>query len=158
MTWPDADAWIGVPYGTPMSIPSCIRPQRIPKGLVTGPFTGQMRPAADGVVSPGGEYEPLADWIFAASAELAWARPAASCRYSCLLSLIWRRLSCLLRRAEASWLSFETRASRTALTCAVRIAIVRVTDATTARNRFVRSRCACARALAAPTSFAMYVS
>src|ERR671935_207456 len=26
MTVPDAAAWIGVPYGTPMSIPSCIRP------------------------------------------------------------------------------------------------------------------------------------
>jgi hypothetical protein len=41
-----------------MSIPSCIRPQRIPNGLVTGPLTGQMKPAADGVVSPGAyEYD-----------------------------------------------------------------------------------------------------
>jgi hypothetical protein len=31
-----------------MSIPSCIRPQRIPNPLVTGPFTGQMSPLDDG--------------------------------------------------------------------------------------------------------------
>ena len=34
-----------------MSIPACSRPQRQPNGLVTGPFTGQISPAADGVVS-----------------------------------------------------------------------------------------------------------
>ena len=44
-----AAAWIGVPYATPMSIPSCMRPQRQPNGLVTGPFTGQISPADDGV-------------------------------------------------------------------------------------------------------------
>src|SRR5207237_1277847 len=55
MTVPEAAAWIGVPYGTPMSMPSCIRPQRIPKGLVTGPDTGQIRPDAEGVPEP---YEP----------------------------------------------------------------------------------------------------
>ena len=35
-----------------MSMPSCIRPQRQPKPLTTGPLTGQTRPLADGVVSP----------------------------------------------------------------------------------------------------------
>src|ERR671931_677532 len=54
MTLPDAAAWIGVPYGTPMSIPVCIRPQRMPKGLVTGPLTGQMKPLAEGVESDAG--------------------------------------------------------------------------------------------------------
>ena len=40
MTVPAAEACIGVPVGTAMSIPSCIRPQRQPNGLVTGPETG----------------------------------------------------------------------------------------------------------------------
>src|ERR671935_207792 len=53
-----------------MSIPSCMRPHRIPNGLVTGPLTGQMRPAAEGVES-GGEYEPLEPWIREARAALA---------------------------------------------------------------------------------------
>src|ERR687886_652302 len=48
MTRPDAAAWIGVPVAAPMSIPSCIRPQRIPKPLVTGPLTGQISPLGDG--------------------------------------------------------------------------------------------------------------
>src|SRR5438046_8629138 len=81
-----------------MSIPSCIRPQRIPNGLVTGPLTGQIRPAADG--GPGwNEPEPLSR---EARAALACARPAASCRYSRLLSLTATRLSRLLCRAAAS--------------------------------------------------------
>ena len=141
-----------------MSIPSCIRPQRIPKPLTTGPFTGQMRPAADGVVSPGGAYEPADDWILAASAALACARPAASCRYSRLLSLIWSRLSRLLLRAAASWCSFERSVFRTARTCFVRTEIVCVSAATTALNRFVRSRCAFARTLAVPTCSAIRLS
>jgi len=42
---PAAAAWTGVPVPTAMSIPSCIRPQREPKGLVTGPETGhESRP------------------------------------------------------------------------------------------------------------------
>src|SRR2546428_226089 len=32
-----------------MSIPWCTRPQRQPNGLVIGPWSGQTRPAADGV-------------------------------------------------------------------------------------------------------------
>jgi len=50
MTVPPAAACTGVPLGTAMSIPSCIRPQRIPKPLVTGPLTGQMKPLDDGCV------------------------------------------------------------------------------------------------------------
>jgi hypothetical protein len=49
MTVPPAAAWIGVPYGTAMSMPSCMRPQRIPKPLTTGPLTGQISPLDDGV-------------------------------------------------------------------------------------------------------------
>src|SRR5919206_156225 len=44
MIVPAAAAWIGVPYGTAMSIPSCMRPQRMPNGLAIGPCTGQMSP------------------------------------------------------------------------------------------------------------------
>src|SRR5205823_5847564 len=42
-------AWIGVPSGTPMSMPGWKLPHRGPNGLVIGPFTGQMKPAALGV-------------------------------------------------------------------------------------------------------------
>src|SRR2546421_12935408 len=85
MIVPEPAAWIGVPYGTPMSIPSCIRPQRIPKGLVTGPETGQIRPAADGVPDP---YEPepaderCAAVICAPSFALSAASAFASSRYA----------------------------------------------------------------------------
>src|ERR671936_1953680 len=84
-----------------MSIPSCMRPHRIPNGLVTGPLTGQMRPAAEGVES-GGEYEPLEPWIREARAALAAESPDASCRYSRLLSLTWIRLSWRVLPAAAS--------------------------------------------------------
>ena len=77
-----------------MSIPSCIRPQRQPNGLVTGPLTGQMKPAADGVVSPGEyEYDDWAERICEASAALAACRPATSCRYSAFDSLTLRSAS-----------------------------------------------------------------
>src|SRR5438477_12220390 len=98
ITRPEAAAWIGVPVGTPMSIPVCIRPQRIPNGLVTGPFTGQISPAAEGVVSDG-EYEPLEPWIRAARAALAAESPATSWMNSLLLSLTWIRPSRRVLRA-----------------------------------------------------------
>ena len=83
MTRPAAAAWIGVPYGTPMSIPSCIRPQRIPNGLVTGPETGQIRPATEGVpvpVEPAPADERCAAAICAPSRALTAASPLASSR------------------------------------------------------------------------------
>src|SRR5262249_61999397 len=49
MTVPAAAAAIGVPIGTPMSIPWWKLPQRGPNGLVIGPLTGQTSPADDGV-------------------------------------------------------------------------------------------------------------
>src|SRR5579872_4419145 len=45
MTVPAAAAWMGVPVGTPMSMPGWKPPQRGPNGLVIGPLTGQIRPA-----------------------------------------------------------------------------------------------------------------
>src|SRR5262249_24313433 len=78
MTVPLAAAWIGVPAGTPMSIPGCdeqspLPRQREPNGLVIGPFTGQMNPDADGSPFP---VDPLgADGVDAARA--AAAPPAA---------------------------------------------------------------------------------
>src|ERR687888_672239 len=105
MTLPDAAAWIGVPYGTPMSIPVCIRPQRMPKGLVTGPLTGQMKPLAEGVESDaGGLYDEAAwaAWIWAPSEALtrssAWASPTAARS----LALTFPRLIRLLERAATS--------------------------------------------------------
>src|SRR5205823_3413739 len=86
MTVPEAAAWIGVPYGTPMSMPSCIRPQRIPNGLVTGPETGQIRPDAEGVPEP---YDPepaderCAAVICAPRRALTAASALASSRYAC---------------------------------------------------------------------------
>jgi hypothetical protein len=47
MTEPAAAETTGVPLATAMSIPSCMRPQRQPKPLVTTPCTGQIRPEAD---------------------------------------------------------------------------------------------------------------
>ncbi len=52
MTVPAAAAQIGVPVEAAMSMPSCMRPQRQPYPLTTGPFTGQMKPAADGAPVP----------------------------------------------------------------------------------------------------------
>src|SRR2546421_243319 len=54
MTAPEPAAWIGVPVGTPMSIPGWSVPQRMPKGLVIGPESGQMKP----VVGAAGSEEP----------------------------------------------------------------------------------------------------
>src|SRR5581483_4739718 len=51
MTVPAAAAWIGVPSGIPMSMPGWNPPQRGPNGLVIGPCTGQMSPAALGVAT-----------------------------------------------------------------------------------------------------------
>src|SRR5918999_2789760 len=47
ITVPEAAARICVPHGAEMSMPSCIRPQRQPKPLVTTPLTGQMKPLAE---------------------------------------------------------------------------------------------------------------
>jgi hypothetical protein len=41
-TVPHAAAWIAVPVGAAMSMPSCIRPPRMPNSDVTGPFTGAL--------------------------------------------------------------------------------------------------------------------
>src|SRR3954465_10853772 len=48
MTVPFPAAWIGVPVGTPMSIPGWSVPQRIPNGLVIGPDKGHAKPLLDG--------------------------------------------------------------------------------------------------------------
>src|SRR4051812_34142598 len=138
MTVPEAAAWIGVPYPTPMSMPSCMRPQRIPKGLTTGPLTGQIRPCEDGVESPGEEEEDRDDdelcaaWIRAASCELVCWSPSTSLRNACLVSRTDPRLARSEARArESLWLETSS-ASRTARTCSVRTAITRVSEPTVA--------------------------
>src|SRR3954452_16982124 len=83
MTVPEAAAWIGVPYETPMSMPACRRPHRIPNVIVTGPLTGQMRPADEGVEL---------------TLECCWAARIADC--SCAEAAC----SCLISSAGArSW-------------------------------------------------------
>src|SRR2546430_1278384 len=78
MTVPAAAAWIGVPEGTPMSIPWWKLPQRGPKGLVIGPLTGQIRPADDGVA-----VGPWLDRSCAARiAAASWFDEACSCAIS----------------------------------------------------------------------------
>src|SRR5581483_4107167 len=83
MTVPAAAAWIGVPSGTPMSMPGWNPPQRGPNGLVIGPWTGQMSPAALGVatVPLGSSFDPdAAARIFASIAALAaWIAFDSSC-------------------------------------------------------------------------------
>src|SRR6266481_1327824 len=74
MTVPAAAALIGVPSGTPMSSPGWKLPQRGPNGLVIGPWTGQMKPAALGVATvPLGlsDGDDVAAGIFASIAALA---------------------------------------------------------------------------------------
>src|SRR5579885_584210 len=71
MTVPAAAAWIGVPYGTPMSMPWCMRPQRQPNGLVIGPLTGQISPADDGAAVGPPELDAWAARVRAVSAALA---------------------------------------------------------------------------------------
>src|SRR5579862_3559819 len=74
MTVPAAAAWIGVPYGTPMSMPGWKPPQRGPNGLVIGPLTGQMSPAALGVAGA----EPLPVVLFESPGPASAARILAS--------------------------------------------------------------------------------
>src|SRR5919197_1351549 len=110
MTVPAAAAWIGVPYGTPMSIPSCMRPQRMPNGLVIGPCTGQMSPLAETplpVESPDAVLRAWAAWIWAVSCALTCSSPLTSFTNSRSLSLIDARLcrSCARVETSACWLA-----------------------------------------------------
>src|SRR6478736_10331079 len=106
MTVPEAAAWIAEPYVAPMSMPSCMRPQRNPNGLVTGPEAGQIRPADDGVDDgPLLECCAWAAWMRAVSAALEACREsissasarseAESCERSvsfcCFVLAIWSR-------------------------------------------------------------------
>src|SRR5580765_3822681 len=122
---------IGVPAGTPMSMPGCdeqspLPRQREPNGLVIGPFTGQMKPDADGWPLP---LEPLgadgvdaaraaaaasAAWILAASAALCDWSALASATNSCSFTLIDDSVSRFVARAVASCSCDEMSCSVTA--------------------------------------------
>ncbi len=93
MTVPEAAAWIGAPIGAPMSIPSCIRPQRTPNGLVTGPAAGQISPASEGEVG----------LLECDSAPLIWASIAALDAASAFASAM-NCCSAFRTAASASWL------------------------------------------------------
>src|SRR4051794_17275257 len=110
-----------------MSRPSCIRPQRQPNGLVTGPFTGQIRPWEETVESTGPDDAEA--WMVAATLRLAGRSPFASFTNSFSLA----RTSARLDRFEERDLDSECVAtSRPWCTCrtwAVRTAITRVSEA-----------------------------
>src|SRR6187401_42655 len=78
MTRPDAAAATGVPVGTAMSIPSCIRPQRQPNPLVTGPETGQIIPLEERTTPE----DDCDVWIRDANEALTAASAFTSWRYS----------------------------------------------------------------------------
>ncbi len=63
-----------------MSMPSCMRPHRMPNPLTTGPFTGQMNPDADGAPVPDDPALAWALWIAAARLALSAASDSASAR------------------------------------------------------------------------------
>src|SRR6478672_8392375 len=110
---------MGVPAGTPMSIPGCdeqspLPRQREPNGLVIGPFTGQMNPdaddspfpvdplGADGVAAVRAAAARSAAWIFAASAALSDCSALASATNSCSFTWIDDKVSRFVARAVAS--------------------------------------------------------
>ena len=162
MTVPLATAAIGVPVGAAMSIPSCIRPQRHPKPLVSVPDVGQMKPDADGCPEPVEDCEDaLRDWA-------AWIRAA-----SCALSR-WRLSTCsrssascdrtdestlrLSARAAASAFWSATRRSRTRRCSSTRASTAAVVTATSFRVFAVRARVSLIATRAARTWAAMRLS
>src|SRR3954451_1794468 len=106
MTVPAAEAWTGVPLGTAMSTPSCMRPQRHPNGLVTGPDTGHWKPPGfadgdDGDV-PAACPAACAAWIFPATAALFACSASIAPASPCSGALILSRLTFFWSRAAAS--------------------------------------------------------
>src|SRR3954452_23900091 len=111
MTVPLAAAWIGAPAGAPMSRPgwdeqSPLPRQRDPNGLVIGPFTGQMKPEADGWPLPlepaAGAAARWAAWIFAESVALSACSDFDSLTNSLSSTLIDESVSRFDVRATAS--------------------------------------------------------
>src|SRR6266702_6943893 len=106
MTVPAAAAWIGVPYGTPMSIPGWISQmpfrQRGPNGLVIGPCTGQMNPADEGVAAGAPDVDDDDARIFAASAALSACSPFISTWNAFSFVFTCARFSRFVRRAAPS--------------------------------------------------------
>src|SRR5215203_2971841 len=135
-----------------MSIPSCIRPQRHPNGLVTGPLTGHWSGPFE-VGGAGATDEPRA----AAAAARAAARACASriaaaiaalCACSASISPTSARSSAVSCDRSWSFSRFEdarsfvapTSSSRASRVWAVRTAIARAACRTLARTCAVRAR------------------
>jgi hypothetical protein len=70
-TLPLATARTAVPVGAEISMPSCMRPQRQPKPLVTTPLTGQTKPLAETPLPVEPPPPPEDPWSWAARAALA---------------------------------------------------------------------------------------
>ncbi len=127
----------GVPLGTPMSMPGCSVPQRIPNGLVIGPDTGQMKCGA----SPGtaGEPSELPE-SFAASAELAAASACDSPTSSWICFFVAASAFDFADFAPASWPWLETSCARRISSCCARPRITCCSVRTVRRTARVRAR------------------
>ncbi len=99
MTVPAAAARFGAPYAHPMSMPSCIRPQRMPKPLVTTPSHGQMSPAADGCPVPV-EPAPSCAALICAASDRALGRERLDLAEELLARLARARERALLQRLD----------------------------------------------------------
>src|SRR3954470_13993609 len=100
-----------------MSSPSCIRPQRQPNGLVTGPLTGQISPWDDTLESTGLD-EPDARSV-AATLRLAGASAFASLTNSFSLCRTSARVDRFEDRLRESECAAIRRPWCTCRTCAV---------------------------------------
>src|SRR3954471_910711 len=124
-----------------MSMPSCMRPQRQPNGLLIGPLTGQTKPDDDGAedgaedgaaVDPPDEAGRAAAAAAAACAARIWApRSALTARSESISSASARSLAVRLERATSlSWRDAAsesrapTSADRVSATCAARAEMI----------------------------------
>lgn len=130
-----------------MSIPSCIRPQRSPNPLVTGPLTGQPRPPDGAAPLPDAPPDCEAR-IFAAIAALCASSAFTSDRYSSFDSRTDESADSLSLRASASSCCVATRLLRTRSCSLVRVEICRVTARTPARTLRVLFRVSCSSSFA----------
>ncbi len=134
-----------------MSIPSCIRPQRQPNPLVTGPETGQIIPP-DERTTPEEDCEV---WIRDESEALTAASATTSWRYSSFCC--WTDTSASRRwaRVPESAFSRATSSLRTCRVCSVRAATACATVKILFLVTVVFACCTVIRSFARPTDSAI---
>ena len=140
-----------------MSMPSCMRPQRKPNGLVTGPLTGQISPADDGVDDgPLLECCACAAWMRAVERRAGGLQRVDLLRLGALGGRELREVGeLLLLRARESGRARRAARSGRARVCAVRAVITAASLWTVARTFFVFARAALTCAFAWETSVAI---